>query len=213
MLCASIVFICLLHQQLLAESTRYVFRWCYYVRSLYGFSHLRRKQPMLLLCFVIMVLCLCIVSCCVFYVLFFHALMCPLSSPGYFPMFFPLAPSVYCIVPFMFSCAPPLRYHTWPPPSSLSSPVPRLVISVCVFSLCVPLTPCLVIVFVSFCLCPCSRSCACSCLFLVPPRYVFLDLSFAFLIWTLASSLYFALLSFATLPVDSLEFLHSAFIY
>ena len=110
-----------------------------------------------MLCFVIMALCLWIVSCCVFYVLFFHALMCPLICPVYFPMFFPVAPSVYCIVPFMFLCAPPLRYHTWPPPSS---PVPRLFISVCVLSLCVPFTPCLVIVFVSLCLRPCSHSCA-----------------------------------------------------
>ena len=107
-----------------------------------------------------LVLCLCILSC----VLFFHALTCPLSSPVYFPMF-PLAPSVYCFVPFMV-CAPPLRYLTcWS-----TSPVPRLVISVCVFSLCVPLTPCLVIVLVSFCLRPCSHSCA--CLFLVPPLFI-----------------------------------------
>ena len=47
---------------------------------------------------------------------------------------------MYCSL-HVFSCAPPPRYLTWPPPSSLSSPVPRLVISVCVFSLCVSCSP------------------------------------------------------------------------
>uniref|UniRef100_A0A671UGU4 C-type lectin domain-containing protein n=1 Tax=Sparus aurata TaxID=8175 RepID=A0A671UGU4_SPAAU len=63
-------------------------------------------------------------------------------------MFFPLSPSVcQCSHP----CLP-----------LVISPVPHLIISVCVFSLCVPFTPCPVIVFVSLCLRPCSR------LFLVP---------------------------------------------
>ena len=92
-----------------------------------------------LLCFVIWFPCLCIVSCCVFYVLFFHALMCSLSSPGCFPMFLPKAPSVCYIVPFMFS-------HVLLP--FVTTPGLLQFISVCVFSLCVPFTPCLVIVFV-----------------------------------------------------------------
>ena len=46
------------------------------------------------------------------------------------PLWLPL----YCSL-HVFSCAPPLRYHTWPPPSSLS---PHLFI-VCVLSLCFPL--------------------------------------------------------------------------
>ena len=92
----------------------------------------------------ILVSCLCIMSCVMF--LFFHALLCLLSfkfSCG--------LPSVSLCLSALFPpglllCAPPCRYHTWLPPSSLSSPVPRLVISVCVFSLCVPFTPCPVIV-------------------------------------------------------------------
>ena len=44
-------------------------------------------------------------------------------------------------------CAPPPRYHTWPSPYSLSSPVPHLFISDYVFRLCLPFTPCPVIVF------------------------------------------------------------------
>ena len=41
---------------------------------------------------------------------------------------------VVSLVPSWFSplCFSPPRYHTWSPPSSLSSPVPRLIISVCV---------------------------------------------------------------------------------
>ena len=115
------------------------------------------------------------VSCLVSHVLFFHALMCPLSSPVYFPCWISM-PScvscpliVSCVLPsgtlcllygslHVFSCAPPPRYLTWHPPSSLSSPVPRLVISVCVFSLCVSFTPCLVIVLVCPCQCSCSSS-------------------------------------------------------
>ena len=88
-------------------------------------------------------------------------------------MFSPLAPSVFCIVPFRFSHVL-LPFVTTPglllPPPS--SPVPRLFISVCVFSVCVSFTPCLVVVAVSSCL-PCS--CACSCLLL---SNVFLDSEF-----------------------------------
>ena len=62
-----------------------------------------------------------------------------------------------------------------------TSPVRRLVISVCVFSLCVPFTPCLVIVFVSLCLRPCSHSCVCSCsCSLCPLGMCSLDLDFWF---------------------------------
>ena len=76
-------------------------------------------------------------------------------------MFFPLSPSVCITVPPMFSplCSSPAHYHTWPPPSSLSSPVPRLVISVCVCSPCLPCSPCQF--FVSVCICSCSCSCPC----------------------------------------------------
>ena len=63
-------------------------------------------------------------------------------------MFSPLAPSVCCVVPFMFShmLLPLVTSPDILPP--LSSPVPCHIISVCVFSLCVPFMPCLVIVFV-----------------------------------------------------------------
>ena len=76
-------------------------------------------------------LCPCIMSCCVF-VLIFHAPLCPLS-------FSCVLPSgslclLYCSL-HVLSCAPHLCYHTWPPPFSLSSLVPHLFISVCVFSL------------------------------------------------------------------------------
>ena len=58
-----------------------------------------------------------------------HCVSCPLS-------FSYVLPSVSWIVPFMFShvLLPP-RHHTWPSPSSLSLPVARLFISICVFSL------------------------------------------------------------------------------
>ena len=78
--------------------------------------------------------------------------------------------------PGFLLCAFPPHYHTWPPPSSLSSLVPHLVINVCCFGLCLPCTPCPVIV------------CSCLLLFPVPPWYVFFffwTLNFAFLIWTL----------------------------
>ena len=70
----------------------------------------------------------------------------------------PLSPSVClpCSL-LVFFCAPPLRYLTWLPPSSLLT-CSSLVISVCVFSLCVSFTPCPVIAFVG----PCSCSCSCS---------------------------------------------------
>ena len=94
--------------------------------------------------------CLYIMSCCVScfdfpclvsHVLIFHALMCPLSFSYVLPS------GSLCLLScslHVFSCAPPPRYLTWLPP--LSSPVPRHVISACVFSLCVPLTPCPVFV-------------------------------------------------------------------
>ena len=61
-------------------------------------------------------------------------------------------PYVCCIVPFMFShvLLPLVTTPGLLPP--LSSPVPRLFISLCIFSLCLPFTPCPVIVFVSPCL-------------------------------------------------------------
>ena len=103
------------------------------------------------------------------------------------PMFFPLSPSVcqcsHPCIPLVIS--PVGRPHMFLVLSSVS-----------VHLVCVPFTPCLVNVLVSLCLCPCSSSCACSCLFLVPPRYVFLDLGFAFCIFDLNFSfcLYFVLL-------------------
>ena len=81
-------------------------------------------------------------------------------------------------------CAPPLRYLIWPPPSSLCSPVPCWLISVCVFSLCVSFTPCPVIVCLPYgFVCPCS--CLLLYLFLLVPCsfwYVFLDFEFCILI-------------------------------
>ena len=65
------------------------------------------------------------VSClAVSYVLIFHAFMCPLS--------------VSYVLPSVCQCSHPCL---------TTSPVPRLFISVCVFSLYVPFTPCPVIVF------------------------------------------------------------------
>ena len=81
--------------------------------------------------------------------------------------------------PGLLLCSPPIRYLTWPPPSSLSSPVPRWFISVCVFGLCVSFTPCPVIV----CL-PYGFVCPCSCLLLSVPCsfwYVFWDFEFCIL--------------------------------
>ena len=70
-----------------------------------------------------------------------------LCSPLWLPLSVVLFPHGFLLY------APVPRYHTWPPPSSLSSPVPCWFISVCVFSLFVPFTPCPAIVFV----CVCSR--------------------------------------------------------
>ena len=98
-------------------------------------------------------------------VLCFH-FPCPHVSSKFLlcsPLWLPL--SVF--VPFMFSYVL-LPLVTSPgilPP--LSSPVPRHVISVCVFSLCVPFTPCPVIVFCLYSVFGCSCSCSCSC-FLLP---------------------------------------------
>ena len=103
---------------------------------------------------------------------------CPLSSP----VFSPLAPSVCCIVPFMFSlCSSPSLPHL--ASSSLCSPVPHLVISVCVFSLCVSLHSwsghCLVCIlsmlflpgmfwiFFAFCFELCYLVCTLTCFLLV----------------------------------------------
>ena len=99
--------------------------------------------------------CLCIMSC----VLIFHAPLsfkCLLCSSLCLPL------SVVLFPPCFLLCAPLPRYITWPPPSSLSSPVPRLIISVGVLSLCFP-----------SCLCPfiasvCVYLCSCSCLCDVP---------------------------------------------
>ena len=135
----------------------------------------------------ILVSCLCIMSCVMF--LFFHALLCLLSfkfSCG--------LPSVSLCLSALFPpglllCAPPCRYHTWLPPSSLSSPVPRLVISVCV--VCVfPFTPRPVIVLYSV------FGCSCSC-FLFGRFWIFIafffssmfDLNFVFLLCYFVSSL------------------------
>ena len=117
------------------------------------------------------------VSClAVSYVLIFHALMCPLSVSY-------VLPSVSLCLP-VFSSMPSPRYLAcWS-----TSPVPRLFISVCVFILCVPFTPCSVIVF---CLSlPASVhadvhvcTCSCSCLSPISPWYVFLGLEFCFLHW------------------------------
>ena len=76
------------------------------------------------------------VSCLVVsYVLIFHALLCHLSISYVHP----LSPLIIVLFPPCFLlCAPLSHYHTWPPPSSLPSPVPCLIISVCVLSLCFP---------------------------------------------------------------------------
>ena len=152
-------------------------------------------------------------SCCVF-VLIFHDPLCPLS-------FSYVLPSgslclLYCSL-HVFSYAPPLHYHTWPPPASLSSPVPSLFISVCLFSLCV--FPSLCVHSLSMFASPYAsvHICSCFCLFPVPSWYV---LVLYFLICTLSFCLYFVLLFwlllclafFATLPFHSLRFLHSALI-
>ena len=117
--------------------------------------------------FLVFDVCLCILSCCVF-LLIYHDPLCPLSFSFVLPS---VSLAVCCLVPSWFSplCTSPLLPHLASSLLSLSSPVPRLFISVCVFSLCIPFTPRLVIVFclsvsvhASVHVCVCS----CSCLFL-----------------------------------------------
>ena len=69
-------------------------------------------------------------------------------------------------------CASPPCFLTWPPPSSLSSTVPRLIVSVCGFSLCFPSCLCPFIASVavmfsqsSFCLQSPSPMCFLDCEF------------------------------------------------
>ena len=118
---------------------------------------------------------------CLFPWLNFHALLCLLS----FNCLLVLPSGSLCLSalfpPGLLLCAPPLRYHTWLPSSSLSSPVPRLVISVCVLSLCVSLHSssghCLYSVF----------GCPCSCLVCFGFEISMFVLYFAFffaLCWT-----------------------------
>ena len=130
-------------------------------------------------CFVLILdLCLCIMSCCV------HAPLCPFSVSYVLPSVSPCL--LYCSL-HVFSCAPPPRYLTWPPPSPLSSPVPRLFISICAFSLCFPFTPFLFIVYV--CVCLLFLSChVMSCLVMSLHGMCSLNFEFWFsdsLIWTL----------------------------
>ena len=88
-------------------------------------------------CFCIWFLVYCIWFMLVYHVLchvlFFHALLCLSSFKSFLcsPLWLPL--SVVLFPPGLFLCAPPPRYHTWLPSSSLSSPGPLHVISVCVF--------------------------------------------------------------------------------
>ena len=78
------------------------------------------------------------VSCGVLYLISIPS--CVLSVS---PVSFPLSMFVsVCLSVFSPLCFLP-RYLTWPPPSSLSSPVPRLTVCVCVFSLCFPSCLCL----------------------------------------------------------------------
>ena len=53
------------------------------------------------------------------------------------PVLFPGLCLSVLFPPGFLLCAPPPLYHTCPPPYSLSAPVPRWFISVCVLSLCV----------------------------------------------------------------------------
>ena len=135
--------------------------------------------------FMFMNLCLCIMSCV--FVLSFKFLLC---SPLCLPLSVVLFPSMFLL------CAPPLPiYHTWPPPSSLlpplSSPVPHLIIRVCVISLCFPFTPCLVIVSVCLCLHPLMD--------LFMPHSMSAHACFCFLplVWTLLFALHFVVLLFS----------------
>ena len=108
-------------------------------------------------------------------VLCFHfpcPLMCPLSSPENFPMF-PLVS--FCLLglftPCFVLCAPPPRYLTWPPLFSLSSPIPLRFISVCVFSVSLPCSPC------PFTVSVCISSCLCLCLPLILLLFMLLSVS------------------------------------
>ena len=115
------------------------------------------------------------------------------------PLWLPL--SVVLFPPGFLLCAPPLCYHTWPPPSSLSSPVPRWFISVCVFSLCVPFTPRPVIVCICLFLLMCLLL-SVSSLFLSFPSsswYVFLDFEFCILVCSLSCCFLLSLLCLAGL--------------
>ena len=85
-----------------------------------------------MICSVLLVLYLFVMSYCVRF-LFSPCLMCPFSLSCVLPSVSLCLSASF--LPGLLLCAPPLRYHTWLPPSSLSSPVPHLVISVCVFRL------------------------------------------------------------------------------
>ena len=125
---------------------------------------------------------LCLVVSCIWFLCPLVSFQCLLCSS----LWACLSPSV---CQSLLLCASPPHYLTWPPPSILSSPVPRVIISLCVFSLCFPSCPCPFIASVgtmfsqsSFCLQSPSGIC-------------FLDCEFWFfpcLIWTLLFELYFA---------------------
>ena len=109
---------------------------------------------------VLCVMFLCLVLSCGFLYLISMSLYCVLLCLMFWfsmphcvllvsPMFFPCLPlSVVFLPPSFFLCAPPPRYLTWPPPSSISSPVPHLVVTVWVLlfmllAVCSPLVVCL----------------------------------------------------------------------
>ena len=101
--------------------------------------HVCRVLSFVMFWFWIYVFVSCLVVSCFDFPFSFKFLLC---SPLW------LLLSVVLFPPGFLLCAPPPHYHTWPPPASLSSPVPCWFISVCVFSLFVPFTPCPAIVFV-----------------------------------------------------------------
>ena len=105
---------------------------------------------------------LCVVASCIWSLcplVSFQCLLCSLCACS--------PPSVcQCLL----LCASPPRYPSRPPPSSLSSPVPRLIISVCVLSLCFPS---LSVHCFCFCLCDVLPEFLLS---LVPQWYVFFGL-------------------------------------
>ena len=103
-----------------------------------------------------------------------------------FSCVFPLLQFVsLCLSVFSPLCSP-LHYRTWPPPSPLSSPVPRLIVSGCVLSFCFPSCLCLFIASVpdSVSVMPLVEV---SCLASSRVSWHVLDFDFfdAFLIWTL----------------------------